>query len=96
MLFYQLQQLYTGENHSVHPTFIDLTYVKPHKEIGSNLANWSVFSRWRTVIITPATINPAIMQIMENLYARVSAPNYLSVKSRYVCNASRDTSHDIP
>ena len=45
---------YTGENHSAHSTFFDLTYVRPHKEMGGNLANWSVFGRWPTVIITPA------------------------------------------
>ena len=35
---------YTGENHSVQPFFIDLTSVRPNKEMGSNLANWSHFS----------------------------------------------------
>ena len=33
---------YTGENHSVHTTFINLTYVRPHKKMGGNLANWSM------------------------------------------------------
>jgi len=30
---------YTGENHAAYPTFLDLTNVRPNKEMGGNLAN---------------------------------------------------------
>ena len=29
---------YTGENHSLHPTFLDQTNVRPNKEMGGNVA----------------------------------------------------------
>ena len=48
---------YTDENHNVQPFFPDLTIVRPNKEMGGNLANWSVFSRWPpTAIITSANL----------------------------------------
>jgi len=45
---------YTCKNQNVHPTFIDLIYVRTHKEISGNLAKCAVFSRWPTVVITSA------------------------------------------
>jgi len=69
--FYLLEQCcsinnnsYTGENHSVHPTFIDLTNVRLHKDMDGNLANWSVFSPWSTVIIIPVMNTPQIITNM--------------------------------
>jgi len=39
-------------NPSLLFNLVDLTFVRPNKEMGGNLTNWPDFSQWPTVIIT--------------------------------------------
>ena len=72
-----------GENHSLHLTFPVLTNVRPNKEMGGNLANWSVNSA-RFLSTTKLKIYIYIASSMSHSRIQLFKPFWVQLAFTYI------------